>query len=839
MTALGRPIAALVALLALLTYLLLSGAAPDQRRREQPLALVDALVFDQAALERDALKIRAGLLANYDPLVDTVERMRLATRRLREIEPDEPEIAQRLTALERAVRDQGTPIETIKSSNALVRNSLAYFIYLVGQKAATPTGREVPYADLATAMLRFTAGDGDLRSADLARWLTVLAGSPDEMVKAIVSHGRMILERMPVLDRSLDAVIHSPVEPTAMSLRALLVARYDRMNFEATVSHVLLFVAAILLLGYLSFLYLKARRNAAVLGQRTATLELRSAYQSLVAELSTSFIDVPEERIRDAIEDGLARLGRQLPVDRAYLVVVPDRGQQPERPMVWAASGRDRDVDWPLAALDLVDRPEMAGRERDGCIAVRSVAELPEGGARRTLETHDVTSWLAVSSWRMGRRTAVFGLDLASGARDWHSDTLQHMRVVGDIFAHALDRQRGERERKALNGRLVQAERTQAIGTLAGGIAHNFNNILGVVLGYAAMGIEELDGETKARRYLEEIRKAGTRAKHLVDQILTVGRRSGRQRAPVAITAVLRETLTLLSAILPASVTVRTMLVDRSATVLGDSTQLQQVIMNLCTNAAQAMNGLGQVEITVSTVEIDEDAELSHGTAAAGRHVRLAVADEGHGMDQATLARIFEPFFTTKLIGRGTGLGLATVHAIVADHGGALNVESLAGERTVFEVYLPAAEATADAPWKVPAPVHRGSGQTILLVDDEESLVLLGEEMLAALGYEPVGVADPCRALEIVAADPSRFDLVLCDEVMPDLMGHQLASRIAALRPGLPILLMTGYGSLVEPSRLRATGIREILHKPLTPSDLAAALSRQFTPEHHDAQIQA
>lgn len=836
MTALGRPlvtVALLLALLALLTYLLLQGAAPDQRRREQPLALVDALIFDQAALERDALKVRAGLLANYDPLVDMVQQMRLATRRLREIEPAEPETAQRLTTLEQAVHDQEAFIETIKTSNALVRHSLAYFIYLVGQKAATPTERETSYANLAIAMLRFTEHSDDFKSADLARGLTVLASSPDDMVKAIVSHGRMVLGQMPVFDASLNALIHSPVEPTAASLRALLVARYDRLNVEATVHHVLLFVAALFLLGYLSVFYLKLQRSAAALRQHTAALERRSVYQSMLAELSTSFIDMPEERICDAIRDGLARLGRQLAVDRGYLVILPEQGQPAEPPVLWATPGWGADPDWPNVVSGLVEQSEMAAHERDGCIAIASVTELPEGGARRTLETHDVTSWLAVSLWRAGRRTAVLGFDLVSGPHDWRADTLQHMRVVGDTFAHALDRWRGERERKALNGRLVQAERTQAIGALAGGIAHNFNNILGVVLGYAAMGIEELDGETKARRYLEEIRRAGTRAKHLVDQILTVGRRSGRQLAPVAITAVLRETLSLLSAILPASVTVRTVLVDRDATVLGDGTQLQQVIMNLCTNAAQAMNGLGQVEITVSTIEVDEDAELSHGVAAAGRYVRLAVADEGHGMDQATLARIFEPFFTTKLVGRGTGLGLATVHAIVVDHGGALNVESLPDERTVFEVYLPATEATAGSPWKVPAPVHRGSGQTILLVDDEESLMLLGEEMLAALGYEPVGVAHPHRALEIVAADPSRFDLVLCDEVMPDLMGHQLAARIAALRPELPILLMTGYDSLVEPSRLQAIGIREILHKPLTPSDLAAALSRHFMSGPH------
>jgi CheY-like chemotaxis protein len=265
-------------------------------------------------------------------------------------------------------------------------------------------------------------------------------------------------------------------------------------------------------------------------------------------------------------------------------------------------------------------------------------------------------------------------------------------------------------------------------------------------------------------------------------------------------------------------------------TVLGDPSQLQQVVVNLAANAAQAMDEHGTLTIALDTVELTRERALSHGSLAAGRYARLTVSDVGRGMDEATAERVFEPFFTTKAPGSGTGLGLSTVHGIVADHDGAINVKSRPGAGSTFEVYLArtAAMATAAAPAQAPAP--SGRGETVLLVDDETSLVLLGEEMLAALGYEPVGFDSGPRALAAFRADPERFDLLLTDEIMPGMTGTELAVALHRMRPELPIILMTGHGGEAQSHQLRAAGICEVLKKPFLSRDIAESLARHLAP---------
>ena len=241
------------------------------------------------------------------------------------------------------------------------------------------------------------------------------------------------------------------------------------------------------------------------------------------------------------------------------------------------------------------------------------------------------------------------------------------------------------------------------------------------------------------------------------------------------------------------------------------------------------MNGRGLLELGLDTVDAVRRLTLSHGGLPAGRYIRLAVSDTGHGMDQATIERIFEPFFTTKPAGQGTGLGLSTVHGIVTGLGGAMNVRSRPGEGATFEIYIPRLERAAplDAETAID-PARRGHGETILFVDDDRSLVLLGEEMLAALGYEPVGFDNSKAALAAFRVDPGRFDLLLTDEVMPEITGIELADTCHQIRPDLPILLMTGDIRPLRPERIRAAGIREILRKPLLAAQLGECLARHL-----------
>ncbi|HYX04076.1 MAG TPA: ATP-binding protein, partial [Reyranella sp.] len=278
----------------------------------------------------------------------------------------------------------------------------------------------------------------------------------------------------------------------------------------------------------------------------------------------------------------------------------------------------------------------------------------------------------------------------------------------------------------------------------------------------------------------------------------------------------------------PPTISLRLHLTDEEAVVLGEGARLQQVVMNLCTNAAQAMAGQGVIDVSLDLVALEGEEALSHGTLGPGRWIRLGVRDSGYGMDAATIDRIFEPFFTTKPVGEGTGLGLAMVHGIVADHGGAIDARSSPGAGSRFEVYLRQADALPADDARAEQALPVGNGETILIVDDETALVRLGEEMVAALGYEPVGFDQAAQALMAVRADPQRFDLVLADELMPGMTGTQLAAALHAIRPDLPVLLMTGYG---RPVGSRRPDVGEILKKPLLSADLARAIARHLHPE--------
>jgi signal transduction histidine kinase len=275
---------------------------------------------------------------------------------------------------------------------------------------------------------------------------------------------------------------------------------------------------------------------------------------------------------------------------------------------------------------------------------------------------------------------------------------------------NALFRERGEREQQELESRLRQAERMESLGTLAGGIAHDFNNILGAIVGYTEMLLAELRRNSREWQHAHEVKRAGERARDIVDRILAFSRRTEQRQRPLRMRPLLEETAGLLRASLPPTIALRLTLPDEDAIVLGEPGRLQQVVMNLCTNAAQAMAGQGVIDVSLDLAALGTEQALSHGVLAAGRYVRLAVRDSGHGMDAATLDRIFEPFFTTKPVGAGTGLGLAMVHGIVADHGGAIDARSRPGAGSSFEVYfrqseaLPAGEDRTD----VPLPIGRG-----------------------------------------------------------------------------------------------------------------------------------
>jgi len=382
---------------------------------------------------------------------------------------------------------------------------------------------------------------------------------------------------------------------------------------------------------------------------------------------------------------------------------------------------------------------------------------------------------------------------------------------------------RAAAERTRLEGQLLQAKKLEAIGTLAGGIAHDFNNILAAILGYGDMAQRKATDGTPLRRHIDAVVAAGLRAKSLVERILAFSRSGVGERTPVHVESVVAEALDLFGASLPQHVQLERRLSAGDATVMGDATQIHQVVMNLCANAVQAMKSKGRLTVSLDVVERGETMAAT-SRLAAGRYLRLVVRDTGSGIAPHLLERIFDPFFTTREVGVGTGLGLSLVHGIVTELGGGIDVDSKPGDGTAFTVYLPWSSAQA-LPATGAEDVPLGEGETVLLVDDEDALVRLGEEMLAELGYEPVGFTSSVEALKAFRESPERFQAVLSDEAMADMTGAELAKAIRAIRPDIPVVLMSGYASPLFTARARNIGVVEVLTKPLVARDIARSLA--------------
>lgn len=379
-------------------------------------------------------------------------------------------------------------------------------------------------------------------------------------------------------------------------------------------------------------------------------------------------------------------------------------------------------------------------------------------------------------------------------------------------------------ERKRMEAELMQAQKMEAIGTLAGGIAHDFNNILTAILGYAELALHQIPAEHAARQSLSQVLKASNRAKDLVAQILTFSRQAPHERKPFHLLPMVEETLGFIQAILPSSVELRRGKMDEGLMVHGDPTQINQVFMNLLTNAIHAMKDEGgTLEVSLSR-EALAPGSLSHDSPGRpGNYAQLTVKDSGHGMDAALMERIFDPFFTTKGPGEGTGMGLSVALGIVKSHGGTINAWSEPGRGSTFRALLPLMEETI-AEKGEEAVEYPGGSERILFVDDDEALVEFGEGVLRRLGYGVTAGTSSLEALEIFKSDPDGFDLVITDQTMPRMSGLKLARELLQIRPRLPIILCTGYNAQVSEETVRQTRIKRLLFKPYSISDLAGTI---------------
>ncbi len=391
-------------------------------------------------------------------------------------------------------------------------------------------------------------------------------------------------------------------------------------------------------------------------------------------------------------------------------------------------------------------------------------------------------------------------------------------------FRNVTERVEGEEQRKKLEVQLQQAQKMEAIGTSAGGIAHDFNNILGIILGNAELAMDDVPDWNPAKNNLEEVRKACLRAKEVVRQILSFSRKSEVEQKPINIATVVTESLRLIRASIPTSIDIRRNIADDNANIFGDPTQIHQIMINLCTNAAHAMDTEGGIlEVDLKNMEIDENAVSQYPELNPGAYVQLRVSDTGDGIPSQMIDRIFDPYFTTKDVDKGTGLGLSVVHGIVNSHHGKILVESKTGKGTIFKILFPAVELkTRQKPTefqKLPIGTER-----ILFVDDEKSMVNLNQQRLARLGYRVIAKTDPSEALEFFRVNPDQIDLVITDMTMPHMTGDRLAQEILKIKSDTPIILCTGYSNRISKEKAKDLGIRKYIEKPIDMVNLAKSV---------------
>jgi signal transduction histidine kinase/ActR/RegA family two-component response regulator len=809
-------VAAFPLLLLLLTWLLLRGMNSDALLFDQTLAALDDFSMAEAALRRDVLSARAGLLHNYDPLVREVNALNDALVRLQDVQAGHPRTVAPIRQLAASVARQEGLTESFKSDNALLQNSLAYFgLFSIQLGASDINGPIFPAVSaLGASMLHLKLDTSPTVAREVADRLDALAAQSfpagdTAALQWLLAHGRMLRDLLPVTDRLVKALIALPHYEDQDAVRRVVLVEQLMSRERAAKYRLLLYAASLVLLAILVQLGLRLRGRA-------RSLRRRAAMEHVIAAISTRFINARPHELGGHIEQALAQLAAGVGADRAYFLLPGN----PSRVHGWHRDGAAFPQGWPQGVPALLARFTPTP---EGIIHIPRLDRLPAGAGRAALAAAGLTGWVCVPGGPgVG---ALLGFDALGAGIDRPSEELGLLRMALDAIANAVGREILERDRARLETSLQQARRMETIGALASGIAHNFNNIVGAILGYAEMAEAQVAADSPPGRHLGEIRRAGGRARQLIDQILAFGRRRDIRRLAVNVPALIGETTSMLRASLPPEIELVVHGTQEPAVIYGEAGLLQQVIINLCNNAAEAMSGMGRIELDAVVCRVEQPRTLSHGELAAGLYARISVSDSGRGMDSAIIERIFEPFFTTRVAGHG--LGLATVREIVREHGGAMNVSSTPGAGSRFEAWLPCSPGGAcPAPGREDSSLPFGHGETLLMVEDDRAQLTRDEEMLAALGYEPVGFTHPAGAQAALRADPGRFDAVVLRQSAPLSAALDLAAALHQIAPDLPILLTTAAAEEMDAEALMAVGISEIIRRPFMSIEIAEALSR-------------
>jgi signal transduction histidine kinase len=802
-------------LLILLTWLLMSGLNLNSATFDNELQALEDYTRYERAIYREVLTARAGLSRNYDSLVRVQKALEGALDRVQKISGSDPREIAAINNLTVLAGRQEDLIEQFKTQNALLRNSFAYFEVFSSHLSASGGPAVGAATSLAAAMLHLTLGATPASASAVQDRLNELAALPrgpgdGDEIRALLAHGGMLHDLLPATDSLLKELFTVSTLRDQEALHVLAVRRQLDARASARKFRFLLYAVSVALLALLVYLGLKLRARA-------FQLQRRATFEHVIAGISTRFINSRHHELGGDVQNALGELADCLGADRAYFLV-----GEPVRAFTWFREGLPFPPGWPEGAVGLASK---FPRVEDCIIRVPHVTGTEDDDDLNALADAGLTGWLCVQCPDGG---AILGFDLLRPGvqTQWHETGL--LRMAFDAIANAFHREVLERDKERLETSLQQARRMETIGALTSGIAHNFNNIVGAILGYTEMAVALVEPGSRPARGLGEIRRAGERAGELIDQIMRFGRREDGPRQRISVQLLVNETESLLHASLPSHVGLVVHKIDGPAFVSGEPAQLQQVILNLCNNASQAMDAPGTVEIIVEARESKRPVRIGGDELPPGRYIVTSVVDPGRGMDEATLERIFEPFFTTRV--EGNGLGLATVREIVREHGGGLNVRTAVGAGTRFEVWLPSAPAHDPfiAPQALPSPRISGMGETVLVMETNRERLLRHEEILAALGYEPVGFTESGEAAAACREERLRFDAALLCQRLGTSSALDLALELHRIAPALPIILATNSAADLGSPLLASAGISGLVSYPPASGELARAFDTLF-----------
>jgi signal transduction histidine kinase len=808
---------------AVLFAVLAVGREPSRETHEAILTSLQAIDINHASLQRDVLRASAGLVRNYDPLVDSVVNLHEAVTKLRELFSRsnvgcDKVLEELLVKVSESIDGDEALVEEFKTRNALLQNSLAIFSQILSELHQNPDPEVqralVSSTDLGNLMMRFAAEPAD----DLAQRIRLQLDSvlksdavpvPDFATLAI--HGRLILVTLPQVNETVSLVQQSETSARAQVLQRKYLDAFARTSMRSGWRRTFLGAISVILCGYIVLLIYRLRSQTQRLTQRLDFEANISAVKARFDDESTDF--------SGAMEASLALLAQFFEAARYRFTILNIETGDTEQQF---GSPEDAPFGLMIQEFSAYLLSEARRREPSG---QRFYYRNLQRQREQAFTGNATSAGAAIATEINDRAAALLIFEHCEARMKPSSDEILLLRGAIEVLTQCVETYQSRRAREQLEARLEHSQRLEAVGTLAGGIAHEFNNVLGAVLGYGEMALQVLRRPSQARHYVEQMVSSGERAKHIINQILTFSRKRERLSRPLDIVEAVADIVPLLRMSLSHDFELTAELSEKPLAVLGNPIEIQQIVMNLCKNAAQASAETRSVEIIVRAVEARTKTALSHGELVPGHYALLSVSDSGSGIAGNVLPHIFEPFFTTKSTLGGTGLGLAAVHGNLTGMNGKIHVESQLNIGTRFDLYFPIS-VEPPIPLKQffdERSVPLGSGQTVVILEQELTLRIMYEEKIAALGYEPIGFASLDPLLKWLDAEANIADLIIIDVVSAAASGHL---KIDGSIQAAPILLIADYVSdaSIDERSLRTLGA---LRKPVSSVSLASAMFKK------------